>query len=204
MSIFGPIITDTQVENRVRDQLRLWLPSYLDETARQDSFASVAHPLSYETIRDRVTKWTEQALPAVIIEIGGTVATRRIGSEYRVVYACNVAAVIGGQTRANTRQLAGIYGAAIAAALVQHGDLDGFAGGVEWTDTAYDSISEDRSRTIMAVVVSLDVAVNAVLDVAMGPAGPPPPEGDPDIPGLPDYGHAATVDAAVTITTGAP
>jgi hypothetical protein len=200
-TIFGPIVTVTKVETRVRDQLAGWLPTYLRNVAEQDVAGGtydVAKPRSYEIVRDRVTKWAEQALPAVVVEISGTLATRRIGSIYRATYGCTIGAVVAGQTRENTRTIAGIYGAAIAAALVQHGDLDGFADGIEWTDTRYDYIDEDRSRTIMAAVVSLDVSVNNVLDVAMGPSGPAPdPEDDP-ITG--NYGTVQTEDTALALT----
>lgn len=192
MSTYGPLITDTRVENRVRDQLAGWLPSYLVEVARQDGFGAIALPKSIETIRDRVTKWTEQALPAIIVQVAGTIGVARKGSGYRVAYGATIGAVVAGQSRQNTRDIAGIYALAITAALCQHGDLDGFADGCDWTATDYDYIDEDRSRTIMAAVVSLDIAVNQVLDVYAGPSGPAPLPTDPPIPGLPDYGHVAT------------
>jgi hypothetical protein len=200
VSIYGPLITETRVEQEVLACLAAWLPSYVTEVSRQDDdFGDVALPHSYETIRDAVTKWTEQQLPAIIVHVGGGLSATRKGNMYRVVYGCEVGAVVGGQSRANTRKLAGIYGLAIAAALAQHGNLSttgpedpGFADGVEWIDTTYDSIDENRSRTIMAAIVSLDVAVNAVIDVFAGPVVPPDP-GD-IIPGLPDYGFTDTVD----------
>jgi hypothetical protein len=200
-SIYGPLVTDTRVETEVLANLKAWLPSYLRETARQDGDeGDVALPRSYETIRDSMTKWTEQQLPAIVVYIGGTMTTARKGSQYRVVYGCEVAAVVGGQSRQNTRKLASIYSMAIAAALVQHGQLTGpsnagFADGVEWVDTTYDLIDEDRSRTIMAAIVSLDVAVLGVMDAFLGPVTPPDP---PDtIPGLPDYGLVEEADTAL-------
>lgn len=199
MSIYGTLLTDTRVEQQVRDQLAGWLPSYLVEVARQDGFAEVARPKSIETVRDRITRWNEQALPAVVVQVAGTLRVQRLGTAYRVVYGCTIGAVIGGQSRENTRQLAGIYAAAITAALTQHGDLGGFADGIEWTDTDYDYIEEDRSRTLMAAVVSLDVAINQVLDVAQGPIGPLPDPDDTPIPGLPDYGEVDDVETAVQV-----
>jgi hypothetical protein len=216
VSIYGQLITDTRVEQEVLACLSAWLPSYLQEVARQDGDeGNVALPKSYETIRDSPTKWTEQQLPAIVVHVGGTMSTSRRGGYYRVVYGCEVAAVVAGQSRVNTRKIASIYSLAIAAALVQHGGLSpsvetvsgdpipGFADGVEWQDTQYDSIDEDRSRTIMAAIVSLDIAVNAVIDVFSGPVLPPDP---PDvIPGLPDYGPAQEVDTAiVNVPIGAP
>lgn len=207
--IFGPIVTDTRVEAAIMEALRGWLPSYLDDVARQDDVGwTPARPMSWETIRDRTTKWNEQALPAIVVSIGGTIAVTRRGSLYRAVYGCTIGAVVAGQTRENTRQLAGIYSAAIAAALTQHGDLDGFADGIEWVDTDYDTIDQGRSRTLMAAVVTLDVAVNNVLDVFAGPAGDPPDPDDPAIPGLPPYGNVddveTTLDEIVPITEPLP
>lgn len=201
MSIYGPLITDTEVERQVLAALQGWLPSYLTEVNRQDGeLASVAMPRSYEVARDALQRWNEQALPAIIVQVGGTLDTSRRGSKYRVTYGCQIGAVLAGQTRENTRTLAGVYGAAIAAALCQHGDLEGFADGIEWADTTYDLIAEERSRTLMAAVVSVDVAVNSVLDVEKGPSGPTPDPTDPPTPGLPDYGAADEVDIDIALT----
>jgi hypothetical protein len=104
--------------------------------------------------------------------------------------------VVGGQTRENTRQLAGIYGIAVVAALTQKAGE--WSDGIDWTDTDYDVIDEDRSRTLMAAVVSLDVSVLNVLDVSAGPFGAAPPAGT-IIPGLPDYGLADEVDTDVIV-----
>lgn len=205
MSIYGNLVTDNKVEAAVLATLQGWLPSYLVEVARQDAAGSVAMPKSWETIRDSVTKWNEQAMPAIVVQVGGTLRTTRQGSKYRVVYGASIGAIIGGQTRQQTRRIAGVYSMAIAAALTQHGDLAGFADGCEWTDTVYDLITEERSRTLMAAIVSVDVSVNAVLDVAQGPTGPAPDPGDPTVPGLPDWGEADDVETAVTILSiGAP
>jgi hypothetical protein len=196
VSIYGTLITDTAVELAVIEQLQAWLPSYLVEAAVQDGLAEIALPRSYDTTRGAMTKWTEQALPAVVVQIGGTIGLSRKSGKYRAVYGCSVGAVVGGQTRANTRQLAGIYGLSIAAALCQQAGA--WTDGIEWTDLDYDLIDEDRSRTLMAAIISLDVAVNGVLDVHAGPAGPAPAPGS-TTPGLPDYGDAATVDTSLTL-----
>lgn len=196
MSIYGPLISDTQIEKQLLQQLASWLPSYIVEAARQDGLTEIALPRSYDTTRDAQTKWTEQAMPAIIVQIGGTVQLRRLGSMYRATWGATVGAVVGGQSRANTRQLAGIYALAIAACLTQQ---CAWTAGLEWTDTDYSLIDEDRSRTLMAAIVSFDVSMDNVLDVALGPFGPPP---DPGIfiPGLPDYGNAVTVDTQSTLT----
>lgn len=197
--IFGPIVTDTRVENEVLTVIRGWLPSYLDDAARQDGFGEIARPRSYETIRDAPTKWNEQALPAIVCQVGGTVTVTRRGQFYTAVYGLVVGAVVGGQSRANTRQLAGIYSAALATLLAQHGDLDGFADGILWQDTDYDLIEEERTRTLMAALVTFDVTVNQVLDVFAGPSGATPDPDDDPIPGLPPYGEAATAETDVLI-----
>lgn len=198
-SLYGSLVTDTEVERRVLAHLQGWLPSYVLEANRQDGeLAEVALPKSYEVVRDpALARWNEQALPAVVVQIGGTLTTTRQGAKYRVVYSCQVAAIVAGQTRSNTRVLAGVYATAITGALCQHGDLSGFADGVEWADTTYDLIAEERSRTLMAAIVSLDVAVNNVLDVSLGPAVMPPID-DPT-EGLPGWGNADEVDTTVVL-----
>lgn len=211
MSIFGEIKGDNSVEQAVLASLRGWLPTYLIEVALQEGGGSggvpdhpASPPLSYQSVRDRPQRWTEQAMPAIVVQVGGTIAVTRKASKYRVVYGVQVAAIVAGPTREDTRRIASTYSAALASALTQHGDLGGFADGCEWTDTDYSTISDERTRTLMAAVVSFDVAVNDVLDVNAGPDGPPPPP-DETVPGLPNYGETEHVIIdAIIATTGAP
>lgn len=178
MSIFGEIITDTLVENRVRDMLIAWLPDYIPEAARQDGGGAVTLPKSFEVSRSGVNRWEEQALPAIIVQLGGTLRIEQRNGKYRVTYGAAVGAVVAGPTRSDTRRIAGVYSAAITLALTQHGDLklpggEPLADGVIWEDTDYDLISNLRSRTLMAAIVSLSITVPDVLDPRQGPAGDP-------------------------------
>lgn len=197
---FGPIVTDNMVEAAVKRSLMGWLPTYIPLVAARDGGGDVTLPRSYQMVRDLVTKWPEQAMPAVVCEIGGTISVTRKGSKYRAVFGASIGAIVAGPTRDDTRRIASVYATAIALALTQHGDLDGFADGIEWTDTQYDDIDESRSRTLMAAIVSLDVAVNDILDVTGGPSGPTPEPEDPPIEDLPSYGAVDDVDTTLVIT----
>lgn len=203
-SIYGQIVTDNTVEAQVLRSLQGWLPSYLPEVATQDHAGDVALPVSWQVVRDTPTKWNEQAMPAIVVQVGGTLSTQRRGSKYRAVYGCQVAAIIAGPTRERTREIAGVYSMAITLALCQHGDLDGLSDGVGWADTDYDLIDEARARTLLAAIVSFDIGVPNLFDVSAGPAGPTPEPDDPPVPGTPDYGLADEVDITVTATNGAP
>lgn len=190
MTIYGALISDTAVENAVLAQLQSWLPSYLVEAAQQDGLSEIALPKSWETTRSGTNRWTEQGMPAVIVQIGGTIAVTRKGPKYRAVYGATVGCVVAGQSRPNTRKLAGIYAIAVAACMTQQaGD---WSDGIDWTDTDYDLIDDDQSRTLMAAIVSFDVAVLGVLDVSAGPVGDPPDAPD-TTPGTPDYGNVDEV-----------
>lgn len=205
MSIYGTLKTDNALEAQVVATLQGWLPSYITEVARQEGGGAVALPVSFQTVRDPVTRWTEQAMPAIVVQIGGTIAVQRKGASYRAIYGANVGAIIAGPTREDTRRIAGVYALAITAALTQHGDIGGYCDGCEWTDTDYTLIGDAQSRTLMAALVSFDIAVNNVLDVTLGPIGPTPDPTDPPVPGLPNYGDAATVIIdSVTATNGVP
>lgn len=191
MTIFGPIITDTRVENAVRRSLMGWLPVYIPAvTAADDDTSPVVLPKSFGVSRSGVDRWPEQALPAVVVQVSGTLDVTLHAGGYRAVYGCGVGAVVGSNTFDNTRRIAGIYSMAIVLALTQHGELDGLASGVGWHGTDYDLISNDQSRTLMAAVVSLSVAVDSVADPRQGPTGDTPavPEDYP-----PDWGVVETV-----------
>jgi hypothetical protein len=193
VSGFGTLKNDTALEESVIGHLTNWLPTYLPEVARQDGSATIVLPKSFEIARESMRRWNEQALPAIVVQVGGTLTTERHGPKYRVRYACHVAAIVSGQSRQNTRWLCGIYTAAIVGALVQNANIGGAAEGCEWVDTSYDLIGEERSRSIMAGIVAFDIAVGSVVDVSQGPDMPLPT--DPTSPvTLTDWGQTVTIE----------
>lgn len=176
MSVYKTIVTGPQVEQAVVDTLKLWLPSYVWEVARQigRSPASVQQPRSWNVFSD-LDKWPEDQVPAIVAICPGlSEAPGKSAATYRATWAVAVGAVVSGRNREESRELAGLYGAAIRAVMVQHPSLGGFAAATNWADENYDDLDTNRSRTQGIARVVFEVEVEDVTTERAGPAEPPP------------------------------
>lgn len=204
MSIFGRIVTRFDVEEAVRENLELWLPTYMAEVARQkaiDPTKLVAPRKPYRT-RSNFTQFTAADLPLVAIVsagIGGQPERRGDGA-HTAHWAVGVGTVFEapGDT---ARELSGIAGAAIRALMVQHSeqggiDVDGtpgIASETQWVDERYDDLRPgeegDRASARMMFVVTIDNVVNN----RRGPRDVPT---DPDAP-VADWPTATNVNVNI-------
>ena len=178
MTLFGALTHGGQVEVAVRDTLQLWIGTYLREIERQHDREQLALPAprSYQVVSesDDPARWPEDQLPAIVILSPGFAEEPRHGGDgsYDARYAVSVAAMVSANTQGATRQLARLYGIAIAAVLVQHSSLGSFATGVKWIDESYDDIPNDSSRSLTCVIEAFAVDVPAVLSSNAGPSAP--------------------------------
>src|SRR5690606_6246252 len=100
---------------------------------------------------------------------GLTEAPRKERQEYITKWAIGVGAVVSGQDRDNTFDLAEIYAAAIRSLVMQQPSLSGFAAGIDWLGERFDELlgPEDLS-TIAAGTLQLEVEVRGTLRVDYG------------------------------------
>lgn len=190
MSVFGRIVTNFDVEEAVRENLELWLPSYMAEVARQHSIdpSKLVAPRKPYAIRSRFQQITSADLPLVAIMsagLGGPPERRGDGA-HTASWAVGVGTVFEapGDT---ARELAGIAGAAIRALMVQHSeqggidvdDTPGIATSTIWVDERYDDLRPgeegDRASARMMFLVTIDNVVNEK-------GGPRDVPTDPDAP----------------------
>lgn len=178
MSVFGGLVHGGIVEQAVGDTLKLWFPTYLREVERQHDRDQLALPAprSYQLVSesDDPTRWLEDQLPSIIVMCPGFAEQpRHAGSgAYDARYSVSVAAIVSANTQGATRQLARLYGAAIAAILVQKPSLGGVANGLQWADESYDDIPADSARSLACVIEGFIVDMPAVLDSQAGPLVP--------------------------------
>jgi hypothetical protein len=178
MTLFGPLVHGGVVENAVKDALVDWLPTYLREVERQHDRAqgSLPSPRSYQLVSeaDDPTRWPEDQIPAIVIMCPGFAEEpyHEGTGFYRARYGVSVAAMVSANTQGATRQLARLYGTALAAALLQHPSLDGFASGLRWVDESYDDIPSETSRSLACVIEGFTVDVDRVISTNAGPVAP--------------------------------
>lgn len=189
MSIYGQIITFHQVELAMKNFLQRWLPTYLAEMERQTGRTpgSLPRPVAWSNTTE-FTKFPEENLPLVVIvcpSITGTPVKEGNGS-YRVAYPVGVAVVVkagGSRPKESVRALAGIYSAAVRAAVLQHRGLDGFAITTNWIDERSDDIPVDARRSLGSGQNVFEVEVRDVVSAHMGTSEPDPPADPLEDPG---------------------
>jgi hypothetical protein len=174
MTIFGSIITGSDVEAAVRTTVQRWQGDYLAEIAEQHGRARGDLPRfrSFLTTLD-LDKFSEDQTPACLVVAPGTVELPEKWSEkYLARWAVGVGCVVSGQDEANTYELISLYAAAVRAMIVQHKSLGGFAENTVWASERYDELATSDLRTIAAGTVQFYVDVKDVVDTTLGPTTP--------------------------------
>lgn len=189
MTIFGTIVTRTELENAAKLTIQTWISTYLAEVERQHSVVagSYERPRSYTTTND-FERWDENQLPAIIIVSPGQSAPpeKQGDGKYRTTWALGIGVVCSGNDEAETREMVDIYTAAIRTLLIQRPSLGQFASGLTYEDERYDEMSTAKRRSLQAGYVICSVKVDNVADASGGPitpSDPPVPATDP----IPDW-----------------
>lgn len=194
-NLYGPLVSNKQIENRIIGALTDWMPYYLGEMARLDGYApgELIVPEGYVRASE-FDKWPEDALPVLLVMAAATDKVRKgQDGEHEAGWTVGIAPVVKDQSAGASRDLAGTYAAAIRGAIVQHKRLrstaypDGIDGSVEWLGEAYTDLAFDSTRTLGTARVIFSVTINNAVTATGGPRELPtePPDEDPgDWPGI--------------------
>lgn len=200
MTIFGPMISRSELEAAATLTLKTWISTYLAEAERQHGVVagSYARPRSY-TASNEFERFDEAQLPAIVVVSPGLVGTpvRQALGVYRTTWALGVGVVCSGNDEADVREMVNLYTVAIRTLLIQRPSLGQFAAGLNYEDEKYDEISSEKRRSLQAGYVVCSVEVDNVVDASGGPitpSDPPDPETDP----IPDWPIAISGSATVT------
>lgn len=180
-NIFGPIMSPKKIERGVAAALDYWLTDYLGELERIEGYEpnAIQRPRGVITLSE-FAKWPENQLPVVMIMNSGLTGPpiRRGDGTHDCSWLIGIAAVVSANSFDATRDLAGTYGAAIRAAILQHKMLaspvypDGFATNTVWHDETYGDLNFEETRTLGSARVIFEVSVNGVVTEAAGPRVP--------------------------------
>lgn len=173
MTVFGPVLTNLDVEAAVIATVKTWLPDYLAEVGAQKGFARGSLPLfrSYVPVFS-LDRFDEEQLPSCIVVAPGTIDQPEIRRQAaNVRWAVGIGCMVSGKDSDGTRKLAAVYTAAVRTLILQKRSLGGFAEGVVWLSERYDALPalEGERRTLGAGVLQFGVDVNAVSQVYGGP-----------------------------------
>lgn len=167
MSIYGPLVTIPDVRDSLTTHLRTWAPTYLAEVGRQTSTTLAPFRGFASSSGDEYP-----VCVTACAGISGDVIAHGDGT-IRAPFAAGAAAVVSAATRDEAETLAGRYGAALRAAVLQHPDLSGFAASCEWTGETLQEVAWDTDQAIVACTVRWTIWVDAVIDTRAGPLEPP-------------------------------
>jgi hypothetical protein len=174
-SVYGRIVTGTDVRAAAQATLEQWLPSYLAEMQRQKSL-SLPPVRHYSTGIDPATPADQ--LPGVVLVAPGITGTpeRRGAGVYDAWWALGVGVVVAHELRDTACLWAETYTGAIKACLVQQKSLGGFAADLEWVDEEVTQADWNTTYSVWAGALEFTVLVPAVLDSSGGLASPPSPD----------------------------
>jgi hypothetical protein len=200
VTVFGQIVSFSQVQALAYGKLRLWLPTYLREVERQTGRAacSLGDVLSWGAPTADFEKRPEQQLPILsIVSPGTSTAPALTGTAYRAPWRLEVRVVVAAGNEVDADSMAKDYAAAVMALMVQQ-KLGAPVQDVVWTGDEYDDLGRDSGRRLMVGAnVGFDVYVGDVVDKRRGPSGEPPD--DPCTAGpLPEGPTVETVFPRVT------
>jgi hypothetical protein len=187
----GPL-TDSTLLPRVLVQLiKLGLPVYLDEAARQDGDpGKVQRPRSYQTHPARATDLlAEQSLPRVVVVDGGTTGepfgpdgNGMIGHQWNV----GIAVTVAGKDESDALLKAGSYGAALRGLILHHAhEFHSQIAAVTWNDSLPGSGSalvDKEQRSIAVVEEQFTFRIVGIVNTdSQGLVLPDHPEGYDDV-----------------------
>jgi len=171
---FGPLFVPASLERSMLTLLETWLPVYLAEIERQNDLATctIARPRSYATSVEADLEPGEQ-LPAIIAISPGTIAApEREADEWTAWWQLTVVALVMTPAEISTRELAGMYAAAIRGVVLQHAGLDNALVEATWWDGEeyQGEPGSDRNRTRGAALVNFRVKIGrGIVDTTAGP-----------------------------------
>jgi len=178
--IFQRIVSANQVEEALRDHLKLWMPVYLQEMELQlgRERGKVPVPRSF-MVAGALEQLRENQLPGILVQSPGisTLPYHDGDGMYTATWRMIVTGLISALDQDATRAVAKLYGAAIRAIIVQKPSLNDFAINSQWTSESYNDLpSPDGERNLTLISVHADVTVEDVVNKMGGPRTYPSPD----------------------------
>lgn len=199
--IFGPLWSATQAERAVLAQLQEWLSTYLSVVEDNEPNlvrGDISRPRSWQADID-VTKLPETQVPAIIVVVGDEVVDRD-GNWLHSFISLDVGVIVRGASRAQARDVARQYTAAIKGALLHRPDVHDTFAHLTYNGAAYGELAGDAGVVAATATISFTALVGNTLNLNGGPLGPPLPT-PPDVPTWPDYPPFPIVDETIVTVT---
>jgi hypothetical protein len=208
-TLFEPIVSASDLESGLLEQLRKWMRDYLAEVERQHGMTvgTLPQPRSY-VVSSELEKMPEDQTPAVIVRSPGTLEPPHAdgGGSYFARFTIDAGVHLSARGNTHALRVARLYTSAIRAVLVQQQLLDELDARllvrrVDWLGERYGELDSIDDRTVCTGVVVLAYTLDDVVTRGAGPLAPTQPPTPPDQeppPVSPAWPTAATVDVDIT------
>jgi hypothetical protein len=178
VTVFGQIITGFDVETAVEETLDMWLPTYLREMERQKAVpVDALRPIASTLVVNEFSQYQGEPLPCAVIVCPGTEGEpeRVDDGVYNAWWTVGVGVLVEAVSEQAARKLAQLYAFAIAALLVQHPSLGGFASRTRLGVVTGEDAPGDFQKAGCAVArVVFSVLTEGVVTALAGPSAPDP------------------------------
>lgn len=181
-SVFGPIGHPGELEDAVKERLRLWMPTYVKRFAEYSGNKLVA-PKSYSTANEAV-KFPERQLPAIVVVSAGQIGEAEQFGDGKMSadFSVGVFIAVQGKDDGSTRAIGMSYWWPILASLMQHRKVAENAVVLKQTGSEWTEIPVEQRRTRAGVEHAFSVRLENFLNVGEGPSVPIPDETDEEYP----------------------
>lgn len=218
---WGPLVTNSDVDEGVIDTLKYWLPMYLRRSAqRWDErhegsdilgVLQVPEDNQYAAVLED-DQFPDYTLPAILVTSASTQGDPQKDGDGNYYAAWNVvvSCIVKGRDPKETRVLASLFEGAVRRIMVhadpphEYGDVEDSGGEVRWTGANVAAVIDPTSsgRYLAAGISTYLVYLDKVVKADAGPAGEPyDPVPDPSDPELPE-GELVTVGSVRTDVVG--
>ena len=203
---FGELIIETDVDEAVIGQLKMWYETYLYQIEGKRGLVagSVQRPKSFTSTLEDDT-FLDPTLPAIIVTTARTTEAPALtpDGKYYGPWRVIVSVVTRGRTSPEARFYAALYGGATRLIMVDQGSLGGFSQNVKWRGGGLERVEldENDARYLVAAVNEFDVYLEDVLQAGNGPMYPDSPEYPPIDPTNPEYEPLVSVTQVTTEIT---
>lgn len=208
-AIFGPLLGLPDIEKAALNQLEAWLPEMLSVVERVKGMpVGTLHrppsPDSYYGGLDFLSIQKDR-LPAVIVGVQPTGSTERTAGLYGSWFEIQVGVAIMTEDEHESRMMAGYYGIAVSAAVVQHGSLGGISSRTEMVGAPAVEFIEDDKRRLVLSRTTFHAYVDGLVDESAG-TNTPTPQQAPEYSGSPDqpYGNRPVVTSTPVTLVAEP
>lgn len=198
MSVFGPIVLPSMVEDKVKAIFKTWMPTYLLEMQRVSEAAdgeelNLAEVRSWELMSSLDDRFPEQQLPGVVLT-WETMTFVEHAQSMRGEIPVVAEVMVQSTSYDAARKRVGLYATAIALMAVHKLDRDPMIEEVSTPSIGLPVLAEAEAKRWRAVgSASFTVYVPDVLTPGAGPVAPAPIPANPP----PEYPTAQTVETTV-------